>query len=536
MENKYQMQKHPSTQHEEEHNHKVTFANTSTDPTVETLMKEVENSRKALESRDRELLRMKKDLEQAKKHFEQIFHEAPVGYVVYDDHLRLHQVNRTFHNMLQVEESVVGKSFPFFIHPESQDSFYSYHRALIAGQAPQGIVVRLVAPNERYARLSSNRVKEAEGWYVRTTIEEVTDLYRKQRRIEYLSFHDQLTGLFNRHFFEEKVRQFDHSSQLPITLITADVDGLKIINDAYGSNKGNLVLKTFAIMIKENLHPDYISGRMGGDEFMVLMPRTTNAEGHQWLTKIKDSVKRQQEFLPQLSVSFGMRTKTAEDERFEELAREAEKEMNHHKLLSNRSRRRQMVDTIMKTLHAKSPREELHSQRVSYWCKKMGETMDLSSAEITTLETAGLFHDIGKIGVDEAVLNKPGRLNESEWLEIQRHSEVGYRILAGVYDFGGIADLVLAHHERYDGKGYPNGLAGNQIPKLARIITIVDAFDAMTRSRSYREAFDHETAAREILANAGTQFDPILARVFVEQVVGYRDSAREMTVEGNGTV
>ena len=164
--------------------------------------------------------------------------------------------------------------------------------------------------------------------------------------------------------------------------------------------------------------------------------------------------------------------------------------------------------------------EEVHSQRVCEMCHKVCSAYSLSKSEQEHFKMACLLHEVGKIAIDESILNKPNKLSEKEWLEMKRHSEIGYRILSSVNEYSKIAETVLAHHERWDGKGYPKGLQGEEIPRLARIVTIVDAFDAMTSDRPYRKALGEEAAIMEIVKNAGTQFDPQAAKIFIEKVLG----------------
>ena len=172
------------------------------------------------------------------------------------------------------------------------------------------------------------------------------------------------------------------------------------------------------------------------------------------------------------------------------------------------------------TLHEKNKREEQHSHRVSALCKRMGEALGLPEHKIEELKLVGLLHDIGKIAIDENILNKPGKLTDDEWKEIKRHPEIGYRILSTVNDMSEMAEYVLAHHEKWDGKGYPRGLKGEEIPFASRIITIADAYDAMTSERNYRSALPNEVALEELQKNAGIQFDPKLVSVFIEKVLG----------------
>lgn len=180
------------------------------------------------------------------------------------------------------------------------------------------------------------------------------------------------------------------------------------------------------------------------------------------------------------------------------------------------------IKVIISTLYEKNKREEQHSRRVSELCAAIGTAMDISAEEIAELRTGGLLHDIGKIALDETILNKPGKLDEAEWFEIKRHSETGYRILSSVNEFSQLADYILTHHERWDGNGYPNGLKGAEIPMQARIMALADAYDAMTSDRPYRQTLSEDMAIAEIKKNAGEQFDPVIARIFLEKVLDTR--------------
>jgi len=176
------------------------------------------------------------------------------------------------------------------------------------------------------------------------------------------------------------------------------------------------------------------------------------------------------------------------------------------------------INAIISTPREKNKREEQHSNRVSVLCKSMGEALGLPNNNIEELKSVGLLHDIGKIGIDENILNKPGKLTENDWKEIKLHPEIGYRILSTVNEMAEMANDVLHHHEKWDGKGYPSGLKGEDIPFVSRIIAVADSYDAMTSYRAYKKALSEEDAINEIMRCSGTQFDPEIARVFVEKV------------------
>ena len=212
------------------------------------------------------------------------------------------------------------------------------------------------------------------------------------------------------------------------------------------------------------------------------------------------------------------RTKTEQSQNLDEIFKEIEDEMYRKKLNESTSMRSKTIDLIITTLYEKNDREMSHSKRVSYLCATLAKVMKFDVDSVKQMETAGLMHDIGKIGIEESIINKPNKLNEDEWDKVKRHSEIGYRILSSVNEFSEIAEYILQHHERYDGKGYPKGLSGEEISLQARIICIVDAYDAMTCSRPYKKSLTNEEAISELEKHAGTQFDPVIAKLFIEEI------------------
>jgi HD-GYP domain-containing protein (c-di-GMP phosphodiesterase class II) len=223
-----------------------------------------------------------------------------------------------------------------------------------------------------------------------------------------------------------------------------------------------------------------------------------------------------------ISVSFGWYTKDSEDQSMDEVLKNAENYMYQKKLNSKSSKQSNIIRSILNTLQIKCPRERDHSQRVSRICEEIGKAFNLGDNELNELKIAGELHDIGKIAIDISILNKSGGLKDSEWAQIKKHPEIGYRILNTSREFIKISEYVLAHHEKIDGSGYPQGLKGDEIIWQSKVIAVADSYDAMTCDRPHRKALSREEAAEEIIKNAGTQFDPEVARVFIEKVLGMK--------------
>ncbi len=335
----------------------------------------------------------------------------------------------------------------------------------------------------------------------------------------YLSYYDVLTGLHNRRYYEMEVKRLDAEKNLPISVIMADVNGLKMINDAFGHQLGDQLLQKAAGTIGSICRTGDVLARWGGDEFVILLPNTAYEEAQKLAGRIKEICCRESVDMFQVSISLGWDTKTSMDTDIAGTLKNAEDDMYKKKIIQNQGLRGNLIRTIIKTLYEKNPREEKHSERVGEVAQKIGAAIGFSETEIGRLKLIGHLHDIGKIAVEERILNKEGRLTAWEQEEIQRHPDAGYRILSATSEMLDLADCVLCHHERWDGKGYPRGLAGHEIPIEARIIALADSYDAMSSERPYRKALDEEVILFEIRKNAGYQFDPDIARMFVEKVL-----------------
>lgn len=360
-----------------------------------------------------------------------------------------------------------------------------------------------------------HNVIESEGF-----ITDVTQRKKAEEEILYLSYYDQLTGLYNRRFYVEELRRIDTERNLPITLVMADVNGLKLTNDAFGHLAGDRLLKYIADTIKKHCRADDIIARIGGDEFIMLLPQTSSDQAEKLVGRINAALSEEKTHPVVCSVSFGWDTKKKSTEDISKIDINAEDLMYRHKLTESAAMRYDTIKLIVKTMFHKNKREKLHAKRVSRLCAATAKAMGMDSEDIREMRLAGVLHNIGYIGLREGLPNKSGSFTEAERTEMERHPEIGYQLLRAVGKYSSIAEYVLYHHERIDGTGYPSKAAADEIPIQSRIIAIVDAFDAMTNESSYREKFRDEEAALEIRRNAGTQFDKEIAEVFVEKVLG----------------
>jgi diguanylate cyclase (GGDEF)-like protein/PAS domain S-box-containing protein len=342
---------------------------------------------------------------------------------------------------------------------------------------------------------------------------------RAEEKVLYLSYHDQLTGLYNRRFYEEELLRLDTQRNFPIAIIISDINGLKLINDAYGHQMGDTILKSYAEILKTECRHDEIVSRIGGDEFVILLSHTNRENVEGIISRLNDAIASVHTDHTILSVSMGYAIKENADQEINDLFKLAEDAMYRHKLSISPRVKKATIDSIINSINEKNHQEIVHSQTVSEYCEAIGREMKFSSDAVNQLRMAGLRHDIGEIAIDDAILNKPEKLTPAEWAEIRRHPEIGYHILRSVNELAEIARFVLEHHERWDGTGYPKGLKAEEISLQGRIIAVADAYSTMTSPRPYAPALTQAEAVAEIINCADSQFDRNIARLFVEKVL-----------------
>jgi diguanylate cyclase (GGDEF)-like protein/putative nucleotidyltransferase with HDIG domain len=302
-------------------------------------------------------------------------------------------------------------------------------------------------------------------------------------------------------------------------LMMLDVNGLKIINDAFGHQIGDKALVMIGDLLKDIFEEKDVIARIGGDEFTVLLPNTSLEKLQMYKERLTTTMKEKLISNVELSLAVGYELIKKEDDDLDEIQKLAENHMYAHKSIVGTSVRSRAISAILLTLTNKHITEKRHSVEVSHLCKQIGIELKISEEDLKELEQAGLFHDIGKIAIPDNILNKPGKLTDEEYEIIKTHTQVGYQILRAADEYSDLAIHALHHHERWDGKGYPSGLKGNNIPLFSRIICVVDAYEAMTADRPYRKAMQCESAIIELNRCAGTQFDPNLVDIFINKVL-----------------
>ncbi len=354
-------------------------------------------------------------------------------------------------------------------------------------------------------------------------IRDITERKLRERHIRYLSYHDALTGLYNRAFFEDECTRLYDSKLIPVTIMIGDINGLKLTNDVFGHAQGDKLLCAIAKILSDCAGPEDIVFRIGGDEFCILMPGKGSDEAKALYERIQLACGHEtvhfddgNEMHP--SVALGYATRWTEERSFNEAFKEAEDAMYKRKLLERKSLHSTVISSIRMTMYEKSRETREHADRLTEMACSLGRKLELDDTQLSELELLCSLHDLGKIGIAEHILEKQGALTEEEWFEMRKHPEIGYRIAQASPELMSISEGILCHHERWDGKGYPQGLTENNIPLLARILSVVDSFDAMTYDRVYHRAISHEEALAEIEACAGSQFDPEIAVLFVDMM------------------
>ena len=355
---------------------------------------------------------------------------------------------------------------------------------------------------------------------------DITERKKQNEKIEYISFHDQLTGLYNRRFYDEKIKEIEEKRKFPVSIIVGDANGLKITNDVFGHEAGDELLKSTAKILKEcTRQKDYIV-RWGGDEFCIIAPETNEKEGQEIINRIHHKMEEYDfENIP-ISVAFGLATKRNTEQSLNVVFNEAEDKMYRNKEEEKQKFNNRLLQAMLNKLEDSNYYVVDHSQRMIELTKDFAEKFDLSEEKKDRLIKAVKVHDIGKLALDQKMLKKDKKFSDEELNKFKKHPEYSYKIINNFKSFHRITSDIIHHHELWNGSGYPDGLAGENIPWLARIIAVVDTFDALTfKGINHELALDEfntsmsdEAALERIKEYSGVYFDPKVVNMF-EKVV-----------------
>ncbi len=351
-------------------------------------------------------------------------------------------------------------------------------------------------------------------------VRDITERKNAEARIYEMSMHDNLTGLNNRNYFENELKRYENGigDLSNFAMVICDLDGLKLVNDTLGHSVGDEYLCAVANILRSCFSEQDVIARIGGDEFGILMNNTSLEE----IKKIKININKNIEYINKnnklipVSISFGYEMYKEEYKDLKEMFKEADNYMYREKLHHHQSAKSEIIQVLMKMLEARDFITEGHGDRLQELASELAESAGMSDNDIKDMSLLAQFHDIGKVGISDAILFKPDKLTQEEALEMRKHTEIGYRIAQSSPDLMHISDWIFKHHEWWNGEGYPFGLKGEDIPIQCRILSIVDAYDAMTNDRPYRKALEKETAITELKRCAGIQFDPILVDKFID--------------------
>ena len=348
---------------------------------------------------------------------------------------------------------------------------------------------------------------------------DITAKYNNQKKLEYLSLHDELTGLYNKRVMEDVINKLDTDRNYPLTVMVLDLNNLKLTNDVFGHAKGDDLVQRAAQFLTRTFRAEDFIARTGGDEFCVILPKTSEEIAKKIKEKVQNESPDQMLGVVGFSFAVGYSVKTNKDELIEDILRQADSGMYRDKQKSRKRYKDILLAGYQERNYEEIISEEDHTYGVSKFAASLYEALGKREDEVSTFRQAVELHDIGKVAIPTEILNKKEELTDRDIVIIKEHSRASYQILRILHLYEEFAESILYHHERIDGTGYPLGLEGDSIPLESKVIAIADAYESMISGRVYKEVLNKEDAIQELRINSGTQFDSELVELFIEKVL-----------------
>ncbi len=461
-----------------------------------------------------ELSRFNRELEELKNNYQELFDFAPMAYFIINKKRLIVEANTKakllFGNVLQ-------KSITTYVPPDSRKDFYIFLETLFRERNNRKDIIFISWDTSIHMEVIAKKIVSKKDHFLIACID-CSKHYETIEKMSNITYKDHLTGLYNRRYFEQEIHNINPQKDLPYSFIIADVNGLKVLNDSFGHHKGDELLEKASQIMAGLNRKRYIISRIGGDEFAILLPNTSSPECKKIMSQFQVACSKLTINDITFSISFGTATMTSIQEDVDNVIIHAEEDMYHHKSINEPEITTEIVNSIFDLLCKRCPKEKLHSKRVADYMIKFGEYMKYDQEYIDLLELAGLVHNIGKVAIDYSILNKVEPLSSNDYFEIKKVPEIAYRVLKSSSKFSKIAHIILYSHEWINGRGYPKGLTGECIPFESKLLSVCDAFDAMTSDRPYRMAMTKSDAIAELEACVGTQFDKEVVKDFIKMI------------------
>ncbi|MDZ7837006.1 MAG: diguanylate cyclase [Actinomycetota bacterium] len=395
------------------------------------------------------------------------------------------------------EQEILGTNFLDNVEPrQREEASKAFKKATRPPYISYSMQQHNVEGRKKWVSWINKGVLDSEGslLHVIGSGRDVTEHRKTEQQREFLSFHDSFTSLYTRSYFMEELKKQIRQKKYPLTLVLGDINGLKLVNSSFGQEEGDNIILAVSQVLKSALRKGETIARWGGDSFAILLPYTGKEQSEIIISRINQKLAGQYFVVP-VTISFAVSTKTGHDDEVN-LIKDAEDRLMGKKMFNKASSHSAIITSLERALKERDYETEEHVQRMKKYSLKLGKALRLSEDKINHLMLLATLHDIGKISIPDNIVLKPDKLSSEEWKIMKTHSEIGYRIAESSPNLKHIARGILNHHEKWDGTGYPEGLKGENIPLLPRIIAVVDAYDAMTNDRPYKGAMSKQQAMR----------------------------------------